>query len=145
MKKEIKIVLIDLDKTLWRFDSWNQGVVSEEKLRNFLFPEALEAIELIKNKGYKIGIASASPSSTICHIYLDKLFPKDYFDIIIIHPTYPYKTYHFNQVVEKFGYSYNNILMIDDLEPIIDNAKALGVQTIHAKSGLSKNSIIDLL
>lgn len=145
MKEEIKIVLIDLDKTLWRFDSWNQGMVPEDKLRNFLFPEALETIELIKEKGYKIGVASASPSVGICNAYLNILFPKDYFDIIIIHPTYPSKAYHFNQVVEKFGFNYNNILMIDDLEPIIENAKALGVHTVHAKTGLSKTSIIDLL
>jgi len=143
--EEIKIVLIDLDRTIWRFDSWASKILSKQQVESMLMPNAVDVIKSLKNKGYKVGIASASPAAEICKNYLSYIFEKNFFDIIVIHPSYPSKRYHIEETKKKFNCEYKNILLIDDLQTIIDDANEVGIKTIHTPSGISQEAIQQII
>lgn len=142
----IKAVLIDLDRTFWNFDSWsgNEKTISELKLG--LFPEALKCIDLLKNKGYLVGFASASYKKDICIKYIDMLFPPNYLDFVFIEATWPSKKPHFDYVSTKFNLKFDEMVLIDDLRTILSDASKHGLNIIDvATTGLSIDKIKHLL
>tara|TARA_B100002019_G_scaffold98448_1_gene84823 strand:- start:242 stop:673 length:432 start_codon:yes stop_codon:yes gene_type:complete len=142
----IKAVLIDLDRTFWNFDSWSGNQKTLQQLQLGLYPEALECIDLLKKKGYIVGFASASYSKDICEKYIEMLFPPNYLDFVYIEATWPSKKKHFDYVANKFNLQFNEMVLIDDLKTIINDAIKNGLEVVDvATTGITKDKIKHLL
>lgn len=140
-----RVILIDLDHTFWNFNSWVDDEKDHDQLNSGLYPEALDCVHLLKTKGYMVGFASASTKKELCERYIDMLFPPGYLDFVHVEPTYPSKKKHFDHVSEKFNVKFEEMLLIDDLERILQDAAHHGVPTIDAMGGLSIEKINHLL
>ena len=142
----IKAVLIDLDRTFWNFDSWSGNEKTLQQLQLGLYPESLECIDLLKKKGYLVGFASASYKKELCEKYIDMLFPPKYLDFVYIEATYPSKKNHFNYVSTKFNVEFGDMILIDDLKAILNDAVKNGLNIVDVSTtGISKEKIKHLL
>jgi predicted enzyme involved in methoxymalonyl-ACP biosynthesis len=142
----IKAVLIDLDRTFWNFDSWAGNEKTLQQLQLGLYPESLECIDLLKKKGYLVGFASASYKKELCEKYIDMLFPPKYLDFVYIEATYPSKKNHFNYVSTKFDVEFGDMILIDDLKAILNDAVKNGLNIVDVSTtGISKEKIKHLL
>jgi len=142
----IKAVLIDLDRTFWNFDSWSGNEKTLQQLQLGLYPESLECIDLLKKKGYLVGFASASYKKELCEKYIHMLFPPKYLDFVYIEATYPSKKNHFNYVSTKFNVEFGDMILIDDLKAILNDAVKSGLNIVDVSTtGLSKEKIKHLL
>jgi FMN phosphatase YigB (HAD superfamily) len=142
----IKAVLIDLDRTFWKFDSWSGNEKTLQQLQLGLYPEALECIDLLKRKGYIVGFASASYKKELCDKYLGMLFPPNYLDFVYIEATWPSKKKHFDYVANKFNLQFSDMILIDDLKTILNDAEKNGLNIVDVSTtGISKEKIKHLL
>ena len=87
----IKVILVDLDNTFWKFNSFDSKKKNLEQLKRSLYAESIECIHLLKNKGYIVGFASASYNEELCNEYLNMLFPANYIDFIFVEARFPTK------------------------------------------------------
>lgn len=129
-----KIVLLDLDCTLWNFHSGGYGLKSEAEVRELMFPEVPRCLRVMKRKGFKIGITSASRVEDYCLKYLDILFPGFKFDFICI--KCESKINHFRKAKEHFQCEYSDMYLFDDQQNFLNEAKSLNINTINAVGGL---------
>ena len=142
----IKVILIDLDHTFWEFNSFDSEKKNLEQLKQSLYAESIECVHLLKNKGYKVGFASASYNKDLCVEYLKMLFPVDYIDFIFIEATFPTKKKHYEYVSLRFGVEFSEMLMIDDTREILLDASIHGLNIIDAgEKGLTKKIIKHIL
>lgn len=129
-----KIILLDLDCTLWDFHSGYTNLKSETEIKNLMFPEAAECVRAIKKEGFKIAITSASPKKDYCLKYLDFLFPDITFDFICIERGS--KINHFGKAKDFFQCEYTDMYLFDDQHNFLSEARSLNINTINASGGL---------
>jgi len=142
----IKVILVDLDHTFWKFNSFDSKKKNLEQLKQSLYFESLECVYLLKNKGYLVGFASASHDKDLCVEYLEMLFPDNYIDFIFIEATFPTKKKHYEYVSSRFHVEFNEMLIIDDSREILLDASDHGLTIIDAgENGLTKKIIKHIL
>ena len=64
-----KIILLDLDGTLWNFHSGYTNLKNETEIKELMFAEVPRCLRVMKRRGFEIGIASASPRKDYCLKY----------------------------------------------------------------------------
>jgi len=130
----MKIAVLDLDGTLWNFHSGYANFKNETEIKNLMFPEAPQCLELLKSKKVPIAIASASPRKDYCLKYFEVLFPDFTFDFIHIELTSKIK--HFKLIKDFFKCEYSDMYFYDDQENFLSQARSLKINAINARGGL---------
>ena len=129
-----KIILLDLDGTLWNFHSGYTNLKNETEIKELMFAEVPRCLRVMKRRGFEIGIASASPRKDYCLKYFDILFPDITFDFICIECES--KINHFRKAKDFFQCEYTDMYFFDDQQNFLNEAKSLNINAINASGGL---------
>lgn len=129
-----KVVVLDLDGTLWNFHSGYTARKTKNELESLIFPEVRKILSFLKQEKIPIAIASASPRRDLCLEYFSILFPDFNFDFIFIENCS--KIRHFSAIKAHFYCNYNEMYFFDDQQNFLSEARSLGINAISAKGGI---------
>ncbi|XP_069703410.1 magnesium-dependent phosphatase 1 isoform X3 [Periplaneta americana] len=148
--KKPKLIVFDLDYTLWPF--WVDTHVSppfrKDKLGNVVdslgdkikfYPEVPKALESLHAQGYSLGVASRTGEIDGANQLLDLFDWNKYFKYKEIYPGC--KVTHFNQFKKQSGLSFKDMLFFDDEHRNIRDLEAQGVVSILVKNGVNMKVI----
>ncbi|CAM9411816.1 unnamed protein product [Ascophyllum nodosum] len=150
-----KLVIVDLDKTLWPFDCHEETMgpynrlgdssdeVSCRSLRGMnkvvrLFPEALDVLRCVKQQGsIRLAVASRSPIDTAARGILGTLGVLELFCCLQIYRGS--KSEHAREIMAVTGVPYRDMIFFDDDQRNIKTVSGLGVCCIKVSkdSGLT--------
>ncbi|KAK3584558.1 hypothetical protein CHS0354_030565 [Potamilus streckersoni] len=147
MAKRPKLIVFDLDYTLWPF--WvdthvdppfkkkSDGKVYDSHSRHVkYYPDVPGILSSLKSQRYQLGIASRTTCSDEAWD-LVQLFEWDkYFDYKQIYPGS--KTNHFTAFKNQSNLPYEDMLFFDDEHRNIEDVGRLGVTCIHVADGLTE-------
>ncbi|KAG8033978.1 hypothetical protein G9C98_008459 [Cotesia typhae] len=150
-KKKLKLIVFDLDYTLWPF--WvdthvtppfcrKNGKVVDARGKKIKFYEQVpEILENLVSQGIEIGIASRT--SEIKGAYqLLKLFNwEKYIKYTEIYPGC--KITHFNKIKKASGVDFKDMIFFDDEHRNIYDLTEAGVLSILVKDGVTKSVIAE--
>ncbi|XP_076263938.1 magnesium-dependent phosphatase 1-like [Rhynchophorus ferrugineus] len=142
----LKIVVFDLDYTLWPF--WvdthvtppftkkNGNIVDSYGSKIKYYPEVPEVLRNLTEQGYEIGVASRTSEIDGAN-QLIKLFGwEQYFTYKEIFPGS--KVTHFNNIKRKSNRHFDEMIFFDDESRNIYDINRLGVVSILVKNGVNK-------
>ncbi|KAL1516884.1 hypothetical protein ABEB36_000721 [Hypothenemus hampei] len=150
MKVEnLKIIVFDLDYTLWPFwvdthvtppfQKKNNGVVDSYGSKVKYYPEVPEVLRNLKEEGYEIGVASRTSELHGAEQLLN-LF--DWNKYITYKEIYPgCKVTHFNKIKKQSNCNFDEMLFFDDETRNIHDLTKLGVVSILVRNGVTKHII----
>ncbi|KAK3921408.1 Magnesium-dependent phosphatase 1 [Frankliniella fusca] len=153
MSNNFKLVVFDLDMTLWpfRLDKHMKSPFKKERGRVVdsigqmvsLMDDTVQSLEYVKGKDYQIGIASRIED--ICGAYqlINLLEISHYFDYREIYPGCKMK--HFVSLQSKSNISFKDMIFFDDDMRNTRDVSRLGVHTVHVPNGISKEYIFTVL
>ncbi len=146
----MKLIVFDLDFTLWDaagtwcdhtfppYNKVNSHVVDSVGNNIVLFPEVKDILKGLKDKGYKLAIASRTHEPSWAQALLT-LFEIDEF--FICREIYPgSKITHFKELSGKTGIAYKDMIFFDDEMRNIADVSELGVKAVLVPEGI--NSMI---
>ena len=117
------------------FEFWRAEYVKCSLDQSFVYSGVIETLNELKNRGYKLAIATNKPSFMTIQM-MPKLFPKPFFDLVsapdvvgVLKPDPALILY----VCKKLGVAAENTLMVGDLETDIIGAKNAGIDSIAVK------------
>jgi FMN phosphatase YigB (HAD superfamily) len=148
-----KLAIIDLDKTLWNFNSGFQNMDI-----NPLYENNRKSLHLLKKSHY-LTIASLSPDPIYALKCIDTLFDKSFFDQIVIFGLYN-KTFcknndimynpnentltkqmHFETIQKQSSIPYTSMILFDDDDSNIGLGQLLGMNT---KKCINYNYVLNI-
>ena len=153
----MKLIVFDLDQTLWRCDStWiDQSAgspfkrISKDMLVDrdggelSLFRDSREILKNLAGVGYELVVASRSKAPAWAKEALDNLELTKFFTKICIYPGSKLK--HFSEIRQACGCEYRQMVFFDDEMRNIDEISALGVETIFISEGINLDIIDEVL
>ncbi|ENN75585.1 hypothetical protein YQE_07928, partial [Dendroctonus ponderosae] len=151
MKVEnLKIIVFDLDYTLWPF--WidthvsppfkkqsSNRIVDNYGAKVKYYPEVPEILKNLQNQGYELGIASRTSEIQGAKQLLNLLGWDKYFTYWEIFPGS--KVTHFNNIKKQSNCHFEEMLFFDDENRNITDITRLGVVSILVKNGVSKSVV----
>ncbi|KAE8749086.1 hypothetical protein FOCC_FOCC004255 [Frankliniella occidentalis] len=153
MTRNFKLVVFDLDMTLWPFRLDKHMKSPFSKVRDCvvdvtgqkvnLMVDTIPSLEYVKQRGYQIGIASRIED--ICGAYqlLNLLGISSYIDYREIYPGCKKK--HFFSLQQKSSIIFNDMIFFDDDRRNTRDVSKLGVDTVLLPDGISKETVFSLL
>jgi magnesium-dependent phosphatase 1 len=146
-KQEMQVFVFDLDFTIWNAGDtfcsetnppylWEDGRLVDRAGRWIrVYPDALEILQMLRDKGKIIALASRTNEPPWA-MQLLQIFDLDkYFDIKEIYPGN--KREHLIKIREKVNCPFDQIVFFDDEERNIEAVKSLGVASVLVNSGIS--------
>ncbi|XP_058790710.1 magnesium-dependent phosphatase 1-like [Phymastichus coffea] len=144
--KRPKVVVFDLDYTLWPF--WvdthvtppfrkgsNNKVVDAHGQTISYYPYASEILKKLSQEGYEIGIASRTSEIKGAKQLLDLFGWNKYIKYTEIYPGS--KTTHFSKIKDASGVEYKDMIFFDDEQRNIKDLTELGVLSIFVMNGVT--------
>lgn len=109
------------------------GLWNKNKLLATLYPDTLEVLQTLKDKGYKLGLLSNTDNFSVDFV-LDKFKLRDMFDVVVLSYDVGLLKNNpkmFEMALEKLDIKPADAIMVgDSLETDIPGAKAAGVEAI---------------
>ncbi|XP_022904808.1 magnesium-dependent phosphatase 1-like [Onthophagus taurus] len=145
MSPKPKLIVFDLDYTLWPF--WVDTHVTPpfhkgngkifDKYNNKIkcYPEVPNILQKLHKEGYQIGVASRTGEIDGAQQLISLFDWKDYFGYKEIYPGS--KVTHFRRIKSKSGLSYDDMIFFDDEYRNIDDLTKEGVLSIFVRDGVS--------
>ena len=148
-----KLVVFDLDETLWPF--WCISLVkkpinkctktgrvkgSDGEIVS-LYQGAHNLIHTLHTHGLTLGIASKTPVGGFANEVLAALNVKEYFSYAVMTPRR--KTYHFQELSKQSAVDYEDMLFFDDNRGNIYDSNGLGVTSVYIEDGLTLEHVVD--
>ena len=126
-----KVIIFDLDDVL----------IHEGFEPYLLCDDVIDVLTYLKNKNYKLAIASHNDDTIEI---LTKTNLLKYFDYIQGFDDVS-KTKHFKNIIDHFKINYNDCYLFDDLQANIDLAERLGIKCklVNYITGVTMYDIID--
>lgn len=150
-EKKPKIVVFDLDYTLWPF--WVDTHVTPPFVKrkkdeivdaygNVIryYKDVPGVLEKLTKEGYELGVASRTSEIKGAKQLLDLLDWKKYFKYIQIYPGS--KVTHFSEIQKLSNVDYKDMIFFDDEQRNISDLNKVGVLSILVKNGVT-HEVID--
>ncbi|XP_021506008.1 magnesium-dependent phosphatase 1 isoform X2 [Meriones unguiculatus] len=141
-----KLVVLDLDYTLWPF--WvdthvdppfhknRDGTIRDRRGKNILlYPEVPEVLERLKSLGVPVAAASRTGEIEGANQLLELFDLVKYFAYREIYPGS--KVTHFERLHHMTGFPFSQMVFFDDEKRNIIDIGRLGVTCIHTKNGMN--------
>ncbi|KAF5303715.1 hypothetical protein FQR65_LT00859 [Abscondita terminalis] len=149
-RKRPKLIVFDLDYTLWPFWLHRQsnppfckspcGAIIDSKGSIIQHYEDVPAIlQRLTQKGYVLAVASRTPKVRSAEQLIELFDWNQYFTYKEIYPGK--KTLHFSKVRAQSGVSYEDMLFFDDELRNIYDLRQEGVVSVLVKNGINKGLI----
>ncbi|XP_014237365.1 magnesium-dependent phosphatase 1-like [Trichogramma pretiosum] len=151
--KKPKVVVFDLDYTLWPF--WVDTHVTPpfKKTSNKIvdtqgqtvkhYPDSPGILKKLHEDGYEIGIASRTSETKGANQLLELFGWNKYIKYKEIYPGT--KTTHFSKIKKASGVDYKDMIFFDDEQRNITDLTKLGVLSILVRDGVTHKVIQDAL
>ncbi len=142
----MQLFVFDLDFTLWDagglwcdcttppFIKHNNDILDAKGNKIVLYNNVEKLLESIKSSGKKLGIASRTSAPHIANELLELFNLRRYFDFIEIFPAE--KTKHFQNIKDKSGIRFDDMVFFDDEYRNIIDVLQLGVQCELVDGGI---------
>lgn len=152
-KRKPKILVFDLDYTLWPF--WVDTHVTPpfKKKRNLVvdargqdvnyYKEVPDVLERLTDEGYELGIASRTSEISGANQLLKLFNWEKYFKYKEIYPGC--KVAHFSKIQKASNTDYKDMIFFDDEHRNIVDVSKLGVTCIFVKSGITHSVVENAL
>ncbi|XP_053972040.1 magnesium-dependent phosphatase 1-like [Hylaeus volcanicus] len=153
MNRQPKIIVFDLDYTLWPFwvdthvtppfkKKGNEVVDAYGKVIRY-YKEVPDILKRLSDKGYELGVASRTSEIEGAKQLLKLFNWESYFKYKEIYPGS--KVTHFSKIQKASGTDYKDMLFFDDEHRNIVDVGKLGVTCILARNGVTCALIEDAL
>ncbi|KAJ8667962.1 hypothetical protein QAD02_009625 [Eretmocerus hayati] len=154
-EKKPKVVVFDLDYTLWPFwvdthvtppfrkCSKKNEVVDAHGQTIRHYKDSPEILKQLSEQGYEIGIASRTSEIKGANQLLELFGWNKYIKYKEIYPGT--KTTHFSKIKKASGVGYEEMIFFDDEQRNITDLTKVGVLSILVKDGVSHQVIQDAL
>ncbi|KAK4877334.1 hypothetical protein RN001_009840 [Aquatica leii] len=150
IKKRPKLIVFDLDYTLWPFWMHSQvnppfsksvsGAVLDSKgITIKHYEEVPKVLETLKQKGYVLAIASRTPKVNSAQQLIELFDWNKYFTYKEIYPGR--KTMHFSKVRTQSGIQFDDMLFFDDELRNIYDLRSAGVVSVLVRDGVNQEIV----
>ncbi|KAL0101430.1 hypothetical protein PUN28_018929 [Cardiocondyla obscurior] len=154
MEKKPKILVFDLDYTLWPFwvdthvdPPFKKGlqnkVVDAHGRTVHYYSHVPEVLKQLSEEGYELGVASRTTEIKGAKQLLDVLGWKKYFNYIEIFPGC--KVAHFSNIQKSSNVDYKDMIFFDDESRNIVDVGKLGVHAVLVQDGVNRRVVEDAL
>lgn len=154
MEKKPKIIVFDLDYTLWPFwiDTHVTPPFRKGKQNKIIdvcgrtvhhYSDVPNVLKQLSEEGYELGVASRTSEIKGAKQLLDLFGWKKYFNYVEIFPGS--KITHFSNIQKSSHADYKDILFLDDEVRNIMEVGKLGVYAVLIKDGVSRCVVEDAL
>ncbi|KAL3276478.1 hypothetical protein HHI36_011859 [Cryptolaemus montrouzieri] len=148
--KKPKVIVFDLDYTLWPFwvdthvsppfrKNSNGDVVDSGGHKIQTYPQSTEILKDLFDNGYQLAVASRTSEMKGARQLLDLFEWNKYFSFVEIFPGR--KTTHFGRIKSESKVEFKDMLFFDDEHRNIRDLEAVGVVSILVKNGVTKDVI----
>ncbi|XP_076650132.1 magnesium-dependent phosphatase 1 [Halictus rubicundus] len=153
MKRKPKILVFDLDYTLWPF--WvdthvtppfkkkGNNVVDAHGQNIRFYKEVPDVLKRLTDEGYELGVASRTSEISGANQLLKLFNWEKYFTYKEIYPGC--KLTHFSKIQKASNTDYTDMIFFDDEHRNIVDVSKLGVTCILVKSGVTHSVVEDAL
>ncbi|OXU24532.1 hypothetical protein TSAR_001689 [Trichomalopsis sarcophagae] len=149
-EKKPKVVVFDLDYTLWPFwvdthvtppfrKGQNNKIVDAHGQAVQYYPHSPEILKQLSEEGYEIGIASRTSEIRGANQLLDLFGWNKYIKYKEIYPGT--KTTHFSKIKNASGVEYKDMIFFDDEQRNISDLTEVGVLSILVRNGVTHKVI----
>ncbi|XP_011873239.1 PREDICTED: magnesium-dependent phosphatase 1-like isoform X2 [Vollenhovia emeryi] len=154
MEKKPKIIVFDLDYTLWPFwvdthvdppfrkGAQNKVVDSHGHTVRY-YSDVPDVLKQLSGEGYELGVASRTSEIKGAKQLLDLFGWKRYFQYVEIFPGS--KVTHFSNIRKSSHADYKDMLFFDDEARNIVEVGKLGVHAVLVRDGVSRRVVEDTL
>ncbi|KAJ4714554.1 Magnesium-dependent phosphatase-1 [Melia azedarach] len=132
-----RLVVIDLDYTLWPF----YCECNFHKESPYLYTEAKGVLRALKKKGINVAVASRSPTANVAKTFLRKLGILPMFVAMEIYSSWTHKTEHLQRIHWKTGVPFNSMLFFDDENRNVEAVSTMGVTSILVDNGVNLDAL----
>ncbi|XP_011315302.1 magnesium-dependent phosphatase 1 [Fopius arisanus] len=145
-ERKPKVIVFDLDYTLWPF--WvdtnvtppfkkveNNAVVDEQGKKIQYYKEVPEILKKLHDEGFDLGVASRTSEIRGAFQLLNLFGWDQYFKYKEIYPGC--KVSHFNKIREASGVDFEDMIFFDDEDRNIRDLSEVGVLSILVKNGVT--------
>ncbi|XP_014209756.1 magnesium-dependent phosphatase 1-like [Copidosoma floridanum] len=151
-EKKPKIVVFDLDYTLWPFwvdthvtppfkkDS-NKKIVDAHNHVIRYYPDTPEILKQLVEQGFEVGVASRTSEIKGANQLLNLFGWEKYIKYKEIYPGT--KTTHFSRIKNESGVEYKDMIFFDDEQRNISDLVKIGVLSILVRDGVSHKVVQD--
>ena len=151
MNPELKLVVFDLDFTLWDcggtwcdclsppFRYEGKKIYDSRSHHVRLYDDVLSILERLEMKGMTMALASRTHEPSWAEELIQMLEISHYFEFKEIYPSS--KLRHFRALQNDTGVDYENMLFFDDEMRNIREVGDLGVKCIYLENGLSNKKM----
>lgn len=153
MSRKPKLIVFDLDYTLWPFHVDTNVIRPFKKKGNKVvdscgqtvkyFEDVPEILNQLHNEGYELGVASRTGEIQGAKQLLDLFEWNKYFKYKEIYPGC--KVTHFSKIQKASGIDYKDMIFFDDEHRNIVDVGKLGVTCIYVRNGLTHSVLQDAL
>ncbi|XP_046608522.1 magnesium-dependent phosphatase 1-like [Neodiprion virginianus] len=148
--KRLRVIVFDLDYTLWPFwvdthvtppfKKGNGGqVVDALNHKIKYYPEVPEVLKELVKDGYELGVASRTGEIQGANQLLNLLGWDKYFTYKEIYPGC--KVTHFSKIQKNSGVNLADMLFFDDEQRNIKDLTKMGVTSILVRNGVNKEVV----
>ena len=149
------LIVFDLDFTLWDcggvwcdftnppYRRYNGYVVDSANRTIILYPEVIELLSFLHSKNIFVALASRTSEPSWANNLLHLFGINHYFKYKEIYPSS--KTVHFRRLQKQTGINFNNMYFFDDEYRNIEEVSMLGVNCLHVKDGISRNTVLNFI
>ncbi|XP_078041081.1 magnesium-dependent phosphatase 1 [Augochlora pura] len=153
MNRKPKILVFDLDYTLWPF--WvdthvtppfkkkGNDIVDAHGQKINYYKEVPDVLKKLTNEGYELGVASRTSEITGANQLLKLFNWEKYFKYKEIYPGSKVK--HFSIIQKASGTDYKDMIFFDDENRNIVDVSKLGVTCIFVKNGVTHTVVENAL
>ncbi|XP_043286517.1 magnesium-dependent phosphatase 1-like [Venturia canescens] len=149
-QKKPKVIVFDLDYTLWPFwvdthvtPPFRKGkgneVVDAQGHKIKYYQEVPQILKQLNEEGYEIGIASRTSEIKGAHQLLQLFEWEKYIKYKEIYPGCKVK--HFSKIQKSSGADYKDMIFFDDEHRNIEDLTKVGVLSILVENGVTKKVI----
>ncbi|XP_017762703.1 PREDICTED: magnesium-dependent phosphatase 1-like [Eufriesea mexicana] len=146
-----KIIVFDLDYTLWPFwvdthvsppfkKKGNTVIDSHNKIIKY-YKEVPDVLKCLYEEGYELGVASRTSEISGANQLLNLFNWDKYFKYKEIYPGI--KVTHFSKIQKASGIDYKDMMFFDDEHRNIIDVGKLGVTCIFVKEGITRTLVED--
>jgi len=145
----LKIIVFDLDYTLWPF--WvdthvtppfkkkNGDIVDSYGSKIKCYPEVPEVLKELKEQGYELGVASRTSEIRGAQQLIELFGWEKYFTYKEIFPGS--KVTHFNNIKKNSSRHFDEMIFFDDESRNISDINRIGVVSVLVRNGVSKDVV----